>query len=76
VVHRVTWPDEEIIRGSLEDIARKVRAAKWTKQALILVGEALRDAGLEARRSRLYSGDYSHIFRQSDAQKARRKRTS
>lgn len=76
VLHRVTWPDEEIVRGTLADIAGKVRMLKWNKQALILVGEALREGGFEEQRSRLYSGDYTHIFRQSDALKARTKRSS
>ena len=38
VVYRVTWPDEKIIRGTLSTIAAKVRAAKLTRTALILVG--------------------------------------
>ncbi len=67
VVHRVTWPDEEIIRGMLENIVPKVRAAKWHKQALILVGSVLDSkATAESRRSRLYSGDYSHLFRKAE----------
>jgi precorrin-4/cobalt-precorrin-4 C11-methyltransferase len=74
VVHRVTWPDEEIIRGTLGDIACKARAAKWHKQALILVGPALAE-GADERRSRLYSGDYSHLFRQSDQLKDRKARS-
>lgn len=71
VLHRVTWPDQEILRGTLADIAGQVRAAEWNKQALILVGEALRQTAFEDRRSRLYSGEYTHIFRQSDALKQR-----
>lgn len=72
VVHRVTWPDEEILRGTLDSIARQVRKAKWNKQALILIGPALAH-GSEEKRSRLYSGDYSHLFRQSDDLKERKK---
>ncbi len=64
VVYRVTWPDEAVIRGTLADIAPKVRAAPWKKQALILVGAVLgADSGRDGRRSRLYAADYSHLFR-------------
>ena len=38
VAYRVSWPDEEIIRGTLSDIREKVRAAKLTRTALVLVG--------------------------------------
>ncbi len=64
VVHRVTWPDEATLRGTLADIVERVRAAKWNKQALILVGPAIgaRDGAAE-KRSRLYAGDYTHLFR-------------
>lgn len=80
VLHRVTWPDQGILRGTLSDIAGKVRDARWTKQSLILVGEALRGTGLEDQRSRLYSSEYTHLFRQSDDLRERieerKKRTS
>ena len=68
VAYRVTWEDERVLRGTLADIAAQVRAAKIAKQALILVGPAvdptLRHRGAELR-SHLYSGDFSHLFRQA-----------
>lgn len=64
VAYRVSWPDEAMVRGTLADIAAKVRAARWTKQALILVGKVLSPNADDAeRRSRLYAGDYAHLFR-------------
>jgi precorrin-4/cobalt-precorrin-4 C11-methyltransferase len=48
VVYRVGWSDELIIRGTLKDIAAKVRAAKITLQALIIVGDAV-DPGLDRK---------------------------
>ena len=64
VVYRVGWPDELVIRGTLKDIANKVRAAKITLQALIIVGDAV-DPGLDAAGavSHLYSADYTHLYR-------------
>jgi precorrin-4/cobalt-precorrin-4 C11-methyltransferase len=70
VAYRVGWPDELIIRGTLKDIADKVRAAKITLQALIIVGDAV-DPGLDAAGavSHLYSADYTHRYRRgSEAQ--------
>ena len=73
VVYRVTWPDELIIRGTLADIANKVKAAKITLQALIIVGDAvdpdlLGEAQGEdgaAATSHLYSPGYTHRYRKA-----------
>ena len=75
VVYRVGWPDEKVIRGSLADIAEKVRAAKITLQALILVGQAVDPALLNpastqpngAASSHLYSSAYTHLYRRGEA---------
>ena len=68
VVHRVSWPDEAVLRGTLSDIAGRVREAQWNKQALILVGAALSDEIRGGgRRSRLYSAEYTHLFRRARA---------
>ena len=61
VVYKVSWPDEKVVRGTLTDIARNVRAARFTRQAIILVGAVFGDRSDE--RSRLYSPDYVHLFR-------------
>jgi precorrin-4/cobalt-precorrin-4 C11-methyltransferase len=64
VVCRASWEDEQIIRGSLADIAGKVREAGIDRQALIIVGDVLaaRREGLKAR-SQLYDGEFAHGFR-------------
>jgi precorrin-4/cobalt-precorrin-4 C11-methyltransferase len=61
VVHRASWPDERVIRGTLADIGRKVRAAKLTRTALILVGRALSSNGF--RDSALYDPRHAHVLR-------------
>ncbi|MBM3560712.1 MAG: precorrin-4 C(11)-methyltransferase, partial [Alphaproteobacteria bacterium] len=38
VAHRVSWPDEAFVAGTLADIRPKVKAAGFTRTALILVG--------------------------------------
>lgn len=62
VVYRASWPDEKIIRGTLADIAGKVRAEKITRTALVLVGRVL---GSEAafRDSALYDAAHHHVLR-------------
>lgn len=62
VVYKATWPDQELVRGSLEDIADKVKAAGIKKTALILVGRFL---GNEYSYSKLYDKYFSHEYRDS-----------
>ena len=65
VVYRASWEDEKIVRGTLEDIAARVKSAGITKQALILVGEALEPKGKE-QRSKLYDKSFSHEYRRGE----------
>ena len=41
VVYRASWPDEIVIRCPLRELGERIRAAKITTQALVLVGPAL-----------------------------------
>ena len=61
VVYRASWPDEQVVEGTLSDIRQKVRAAKITRTALILVGSVL--APDEFRDSALYDPDHVHVLR-------------
>ncbi|HAD04828.1 MAG: precorrin-4 C(11)-methyltransferase [Desulfuromonadales bacterium GWD2_61_12] len=65
VVAKASWPDEQVVEGTLADIAARVRAAGIERQALILVGDVLaaRRAGLKAK-SLLYDRKFEHGFRQ------------
>lgn len=60
VLYRVTWTDEEIYKGTLNDLAKIVKDSKKTRTVLIIVGHAI---GARKNRSQLYSPDYKHIFR-------------
>ncbi|HEU4321955.1 MAG TPA: precorrin-4 C(11)-methyltransferase [Roseiflexaceae bacterium] len=74
VLHRVSWPDESAVVGTLADIADKVRAAGYTRQAIIMVGPAL-DPALKGRAdqpvSHLYDRTYTHRFRRAAQRPAR-----
>ena len=65
VVHKATWPDEELVlRGTLDDIAERCRAAKVDRQALILVSPALgARAQPNAKPSKLYDAAFPRRFR-------------
>ncbi len=41
VIYKATWPDEKVVKGTLEDIASKVKENDIKKTALIMVGEFL-----------------------------------
>jgi precorrin-4/cobalt-precorrin-4 C11-methyltransferase len=66
IAYRVSWPEQKLIRGTLENIAEKVRAAKIERQALIFVGEVFKIkgvAGEKIKRSKLYDETFGHLFR-------------
>jgi precorrin-4/cobalt-precorrin-4 C11-methyltransferase len=67
VIYRATWPDQQIIRGTLADIGAKVRAAKITRTALILVGRVLGDTDFTD--SALYDPAHVHVLRPKRAKK-------
>jgi len=60
VAYRVSWPDEQLISGTLGDIRDKTKQAGITRTALILVGPALAGDGSD---SRLYAVDHHHVMR-------------
>ncbi len=65
VVEKATWDDEQIIVGTLEDIAAKVKETGIRKTALICVGEVFGGSSLQAV-SKLYDRSFSHGTRKAD----------
>jgi len=61
VAYRVGWPDEQFIRGTVADIRAKVRKAKITRTALIIVGRVLADTAFPD--SALYDPAHRHLLR-------------
>lgn len=61
VAHRVSWPDETIVRGTLADIRGLVKPYGFTRTALVLVGRVLGAESFED--SRLYHPAYAHVLR-------------
>ncbi|WP_067699875.1 precorrin-4 C(11)-methyltransferase [Nocardia jejuensis] len=64
VVYRASQPEQQVLRGTLADIADRVEAAGLRQAAVILVGRALADS-LDCAQSHLYdpARDRSHLTR-------------
>lgn len=66
VVYRASWPDEKVLRATLDTIQHRLENSAITRTALILVGPALAGAGFEE--SRLYAADYDRRYRPQSAE--------
>ena len=64
IIMRASWPDERVVRGTLEDIQNKLSAAPMERTALVLVGPALSAEDFDE--SSLYSPEYQRRFRGAD----------
>jgi len=62
VGHRVSWPDQAFVSGTLADIRDKTIAAGFKRTALILVGKGLTGTA-QAGDSRLYAADHARYLR-------------
>lgn len=62
VVEKVSWPEERQLRGTLADIAEKVKDANITRTAVIAVGQVLAVAPPPVL-SKLYDKHFSHGYR-------------
>lgn len=61
VCYRTSWPDQDKVTGTLQDIVSQVREKKFTRTSLILVGHVL--ATDNFRDSYLYDEGQAHIYR-------------
>ncbi|HZM08472.1 MAG TPA: precorrin-4 C(11)-methyltransferase [Methylocella sp.] len=61
IVFRASWPDQRILRGTLESIEKELNKAPMERTALIIVGQVL--ASGDFRASALYDKDYQRRFR-------------
>lgn len=61
--YHLTWKDEKIFRGELQNLAAILKENKLTLTTMIVVGEAI---GNREGLSKLYSGHFSHLFRKGE----------
>lgn len=64
VVYRASWPDEKVVRCTLDRIPEVFRE-NGTAPALIIVGKVLSDENVQAVKSRLYAPDFSTGYRET-----------
>ncbi|WP_458414080.1 precorrin-4 C(11)-methyltransferase [Schinkia sp. CFF1] len=64
VVYKATWPDEKIVRTTLQNLDSDMKKNGIRKQAMILAGWALdEDIVTQDYRSKLYDKAFTHGFR-------------
>ncbi|BBG24315.1 precorrin-4 C(11)-methyltransferase [Sulfuracidifex tepidarius] len=64
VVHRATWPNQKVIKGTLRDIASKVHEAKIYRDSVIIVGPAAKEEEVRQYvRSSVYDPSFNHSYR-------------
>lgn len=61
IVYKATWPDQKVIRTTVEKIAVEAEKEGINKMALICVGNFLGD---NYDRSKLYHPEFTHLFRE------------
>lgn len=64
VVYKASWPDQKIVIGTLETIAKQVEESGIYKTALVMVGEFLGDT---YALSKLYDKTFTHGYRKGTA---------
>ena len=64
VVYKATWPEQKIVKGTLQDIVGKVKAEGITETALIFVGKVLDPKAYDY--SKLYDPKFTTGFRKGE----------
>ena len=62
VVKKASWKDQLIVKGTLEDIASRVKEAGIEKTAIIVVGNVLNPGDITP--SKLYDAEFTHEYRE------------
>ena len=63
IVYRASWPDQKIIKGTLGDIADKVKIEKITRTAIVIISDVIDPKTYEY--SKLYDKKFSHGYRKA-----------
>lgn len=63
IVQRASWPEQVVVRGTLESITAQAAEAGIDRTAMILVGDALRNEG---DASLLYDPGFTHGYRAAE----------
>ncbi len=63
VVYRASWEDQKIVKGTLENIAKKIKDEKITRTAIVIISNVIDSTSYEY--SKLYDKKFSHGYRKS-----------
>ena len=63
VVYRASWNDQKIIKGTLEEIVKKVKDEKITRTAIVIISDVIDPKTYEY--SKLYDKKFSHGYRKA-----------
>jgi len=63
IVYRASWPDQKIIKGTLGDIAKKIKEEKITRTAIVIISDVIDPETYEY--SKLYDKEFSHGYRKA-----------
>ena len=63
VVYRASWKDQKIIKGTLNDITKKIQDEKITRTAIVIISNVLDPESYEY--SKLYDKEFSHGYRKA-----------
>ena len=65
LVYRASWPDQKIVRCDVGSLPEAAREAGLSRQAIVLVGDALAGSlkAARAKRSLLYDPSFTHGYR-------------
>lgn len=62
IVQKASWPEQKIVRGTLQTICEDIKGMNIDRTAMIVVGHCL---GAEYELSRLYAPEFTHMFRKA-----------
>ena len=62
IVQRASWPEQKIVRATLETIVTEIADKGIDRTAMIVVSRCL---GADYELSRLYAPEFSHMFREA-----------
>ena len=63
IVHKASWPDQQIVRATLADMAARAKAAGLRSTSMVIVGRVLTARAFAD--SRLYAADFTHGYRRA-----------
>ncbi len=63
IVYRASWDDQKIIKGTLNDIVKKIHDEKITRTAIVIISDVIEPKSYEY--SKLYDKTFSHGYRKS-----------